>query len=95
MKPTQAGSYGHLVVAGSSVYVYREKLRHWTGPHVVADVDAKRVDVHPVERTRPRSFHLSKLKPATLPLPSANLLHQSLGGKGIFLHGLDRDYSCR
>lgn len=42
-----------------SACVYREELRPSAGPHVVADITDKRVDVHLGERTGPRAFNLS------------------------------------
>jgi hypothetical protein len=49
---------------GDHVYVYRERLKHWTGPHEVAFLDGKDVRVHVGERGGPRSFNSSAVKPA-------------------------------
>jgi hypothetical protein len=49
------------------VYVYREKQKHWTGPHLVVSADEKAVYVDLNERTGPRSFNLAQVKPAKLP----------------------------
>jgi hypothetical protein len=55
------------ITPGSQVYCYRERLRHWTGPHNVADVNRKSVHVHLGERTGPRGFKIAQLKPALVP----------------------------
>jgi hypothetical protein len=31
---------------GDSCYVYREKVKHWTGPHIMAQIDGKEILVH-------------------------------------------------
>ena len=52
---------------GQPVYVYRENLKHFTGPHLVMHIDEKKALVDLGERTGPRSFNISQLKPAQLP----------------------------
>jgi hypothetical protein len=49
---------------GDHIFVYREQLKHWTGPHVVAFTDGKEVRVHLGERGGPRSFNISSTKTA-------------------------------
>lgn len=49
------------------VYVYREKEKRWTGPHLVRSVDGKSVHVDLGERSRARQFNLSQVKHAKLP----------------------------
>lgn len=56
-KLPERNRHGRLVVPGSSVYVYRKKLKQWTGPHVVADEVVRRKDEHLGERTGPRTFN--------------------------------------
>ena len=41
-----------------SVYVYREKLKHWTGPHLVINCDKKKVLLNLGKREGPASFNL-------------------------------------
>jgi hypothetical protein len=59
----------HVYHAGDSVYVYREKLKHWSGPHIIAKIDGKEVAVHLGEATGPRSFNVSQIKPSLLSAP--------------------------
>ena len=49
---------------GEFAYVYREELKHYTGPHLIASVEDKCVRLHVGERTGPRSFKVSQLRPA-------------------------------
>jgi hypothetical protein len=46
--------------------VYREKERHWTGPHVVAPVDGKEISVQLGETTGPRRLNICQVKPSLL-----------------------------
>jgi hypothetical protein len=48
---------------GDHVHVYRERLKHWTGPHVIAYADGKHVMVHVVDRGGPRQFNSSVAQP--------------------------------
>jgi len=48
------------VQPGEFVYVYREHLKAFTGPHMVATVDGKNVRVHVGENTGPRQFNLAR-----------------------------------
>lgn len=59
------------------VYVYREKDKRWTGPHLITSVDGKRVMVDLGERTGPRKFNLSQVKPDRLPSITALLPPQT------------------
>ena len=54
-------------MSGDYVYVYREGLKHYTGPHLVASVDRKRIRIHLGERTGPRMFNIAQLRPAPIP----------------------------
>ena len=63
--PPQASNY--TFVPGDNVYVYREKLKHWTGPHIVAETDGKSDLVHIGETTGPRQFNVSLVKPSLIP----------------------------
>jgi hypothetical protein len=49
---------------GDRVYVYWERLRHWTGTHTVAFADGKEVQVHVGDRSGARAFNVSPIKPA-------------------------------
>jgi hypothetical protein len=49
---------------GDHIYEYRERLKHWRGPHVVSLTDGKKVRVHLGERGGPRSFNIGSSKPA-------------------------------
>ena len=49
------------------VYVYREKLKHWTGPHLVMSCDKKQVLVNLGKREGASNFNISQIKPAKLP----------------------------
>ncbi len=46
----------HKFVPGDFAYVYREGLKHYTGPHRIASVNGKDVRVHTGEHSGPRSF---------------------------------------
>lgn len=59
-------SFSESFVPGDFVYVYREKLKQFTGPHVIASIDGKAARVHLGERTGPRSFNISQLKRAPI-----------------------------
>lgn len=61
-------------IQNSPVYVYREKEKRWTRPHLVRSCDEKAVHVDLGERTGARQFNLSQLKPARLP-SMQSLLH--------------------
>lgn len=71
-----------------SAYVYREKQKRWTGPHPVTECINKKVLVDLGEKTGPRSFNLSQVKPAkpsSLHEPSAGVANgqgQSTGTEG-------------
>ena len=52
---------------GGFAYVYREKLRHYTGPHLIASVHGKSARLHVGERTGPREFNIAQLKHAPMP----------------------------
>ena len=56
---------------GDFVYVYREGIKHYTGPHLVASVDGKQVRLHVGEHTGPRAFNITQVRPA--PLADYNL----------------------
>lgn len=58
---------------GHAVYVYREKEKCWTGPHLVRSCDEKSVFVDLGERTGARQFNLARVKPAKLPSISSLL----------------------
>jgi Reverse transcriptase (RNA-dependent DNA polymerase) len=51
------------------LYVYREKVKHWTGPHIIAQIDGREVLVHLGESTGPRSFNISQTKPELVANP--------------------------
>jgi hypothetical protein len=65
--PPEASDYSFS--PGDSVYVYKEKHRHWTGPHVVSAADGKDIAVHLGEATGPRHFSICQVKPALLSAP--------------------------
>lgn len=53
----------HVYSPGDFVYVYREGLKQYTGPHMIATVDQKSVRLHLGEKTGPRSFNISQIRP--------------------------------
>jgi hypothetical protein len=61
-QPPPAANY--IIRPGDRVYVYREQLSHWTGPHVVTSVDGKDIAIDLGERTGPRHFNCAQVKPA-------------------------------
>ena len=63
--PPPASEYRFLI--NQPVYVYREKLQHWTGPHLVVNCDKKKVLVNLGKRKGQSSFNLAQVKPAKLP----------------------------
>jgi hypothetical protein len=54
----------YIIRPGDRVYVYREQLSHWTGPHVVTSVDEKDIAIYLGERTGPLHFNCAQVKPA-------------------------------
>ena len=62
---TPAASEEYL--PGDLAYVYREKFRKYTGPHMVAAALGKKVTVHFGDRRGPRSFNKTQLKRAPMP----------------------------
>ncbi len=54
----------HKFLPGDFAYVYREGLKHYTGPHLIASVHGKEVRVHTGESSGPRSFNVAQLRPA-------------------------------
>lgn len=52
---------------GDLVYVYREKERAYTGPHMVASAHGKQVRLHVGDRNGPKSFNKAQVRPAPLP----------------------------
>ena len=57
---------------GDMVYVYRERLKRFTGPHMIASIDGKGVRVHVGEQTGPRDFNIAQLRPSPLPHASVD-----------------------
>ncbi len=49
---------------GDMAYVYRERLRHFTGPHLVASVNGKQVGLHLGEKTGPWEFNAAQVRKA-------------------------------
>ncbi len=60
-------SSDYILSSCDSVYVYQEKLKHWTGPHFVASAEGKSVYVYVGDPTGPRQFNLSAVKPCEVP----------------------------
>jgi hypothetical protein len=56
----------HVYNIGDSVYVYWERERHLTGPHVVATVAGKDISFHLGEATGPRHFNKCQVKPSSI-----------------------------
>ena len=52
---------------GDMVFVYRERLKQFTGPHMIASIHGKQARLHVGEKTGPREFNLSQLRPSSLP----------------------------
>ena len=59
-------SADYCLAPGDFAYAYREKVKQYTGPHVVASIDGKQVRLHVGEKTGPREFNLSQVRPAPL-----------------------------
>ena len=75
-------SADEIFLPGDFAYVYREKLRHFTGPHLIASVEGKNARLHVGDKYGPRSFNISQLKKATInhnecPLQSQNFFNKS------------------
>ena len=66
MKSILPPAADHRYMPGDFLYVYREGVKHYTGPHLVASVEGKQVRLHVGEHTGPRSFNISQLRPAPL-----------------------------
>jgi hypothetical protein len=66
------------------VYVYLERSKHLTGPHVVAFTDGKDVRVHLGERTGPRSFNVSAIEPAPTSPHSPDATDSIFGSSEVF-----------
>jgi Reverse transcriptase (RNA-dependent DNA polymerase) len=73
-QPPHSANYRFL--PQQPVYLYREKERCWTGPHLVISSDEKNVRVDLGERTGPRSFNISQVKPTKLPSITELLQYQ-------------------
>jgi len=56
----------HKYMPGDFFYVYREGVKHYTGPHLIASVYGKQVRLHVGENTGPREFNIAQLRPAPL-----------------------------
>lgn len=56
----------HKFLPGDFVYLYREGVKHYTGPHLVASVEGKQIRIHVGDRTGPREFNISQVRPAPL-----------------------------
>ena len=56
----------HKYMPGDFVYLYREGVKHYTGPHLVASVDDKQIRIHVGDRTGPRSFNITQVRPAPI-----------------------------
>eukprot|EP00171_Calliarthron_tuberculosum_P003375 IDg3375t1 len=67
---------GRLYNPGDMVYVYREKLKQYTGPHMVASAYGKAIRIHVGESKGPRLFNKAQLKPA----PLENVYSEELSG---------------
>lgn len=52
---------------GDKVYVYREKLKHYTGPHTAASAHGKGIRLHIGERSGQRLFNKTQIRPAPIP----------------------------
>ena len=52
---------------GQPVYAYRENLKHFTGSHLLLQIDEKKGLLDFGELTVSRSFNIFQLKPAKLP----------------------------
>lgn len=57
-------SADHIYSPGDFVFVYREGLKHYTGPHPIAEITGKHVRIHLGENTGPRSFNISQIRPS-------------------------------
>jgi len=52
---------------GDMIYVYREKIRQWTGPHMVASSHGKGVRVHTGDTKGPKLFNIAQTRLSELP----------------------------
>lgn len=50
------------IVPADLFYVYRERIKAFPGPHLVAEVDIKQAGVHVCDVTGPRAFGFSQIK---------------------------------
>jgi hypothetical protein len=55
-----------IYVARDQVYVYRERMKRWSGPLFVERSDGKDISIHVGRLGVPRSFNLSAVKPALI-----------------------------
>lgn len=81
LKSCPPSAADHVYTPGDMVYVYREKLRHYTGPHMVASSDSKSVGLHVGETTAPRLFNKSQIRPS----PLQNELDEEITGPNYHL----------
>ena len=61
---------------GDLVYAYRERLRKYTGPHMIATANGKHVRLHISDPRGPRSFNTAQIRRAPLPNAYAQRLAQ-------------------
>lgn len=64
--PTPASD--HKYVPGDFLYLHREGVKHYTGPHLVASVDDKHIRIHIGDRTGTRSVNITQVRPARITL---------------------------
>ena len=61
---------------GDLAYLYSEKLKRYTRPHMVASAEGKEVRLHLGDPRGPRSFNVAQLRPAPLPNAFAERLSE-------------------
>lgn len=76
-------SSDHVYRPGDFAYVYREGIKQYTGPHMIATVDGKSVRLHLGEKFGPRPFNISQIRPAHNNPHSEENLEKLLNSHGI------------
>jgi hypothetical protein len=73
-RPPPASEY--TILPGDKISVYREGIREYTGPHIVAGVNSKEVLVDLGHSTGPRSFNIDQIKPWPMQAPESSPLER-------------------
>ena len=63
-RPPPSANYD--IMPGDFVYVYCERIKAFTGPHLVAEANGKELRIHVGDQRGPRPFNIAQVKPAPI-----------------------------